>query len=284
MAFYREVDGDIVRDYALERCELLHIQTDRACLEVVPTRAFGRVLFLDNQMQLAERDEYIYHEMLVHPCLSLCQTRRTVCILGGGDGCAAREVLRWPDVDSVTVIDWDKDLTDLFRFVLSDINKDSFRNPRVHIENEDIFALGKQMRSYDCILVDLIDLDYEQPEQADLFFAALHLVKQWCVESGSFVFNLGGILPWETARIQWALQTARSNLSMSLQVYKVFVPSFAREWCFLIGSNTKEPSSEFPEGLRYASPELFASACRWSKPWPLPELNDHLVPPRTAPQ
>ena len=92
MAVYRENDGFLVREYELTHSAIVQKQTKKAFLEIVPTKEYGTALFLDGELQLTEKDEYIYHESLVHPCLMTAITRKKVCILGGGDGCAAREV------------------------------------------------------------------------------------------------------------------------------------------------------------------------------------------------
>ena len=70
MFFYRETDGFIEREYKIVKV-LEHLETDKALIEVVDTKEFGYALFLDGQLQMTMKDEYIYHEMLVHPIMSL---------------------------------------------------------------------------------------------------------------------------------------------------------------------------------------------------------------------
>ena len=71
-------------------------------------------LYIDDVLQSDIRDEYIYHEALVHPAMSHTLSRERVLILGGSEGCTAREVLKWNDVRSVTQVDWDEQLCDAF--------------------------------------------------------------------------------------------------------------------------------------------------------------------------
>src|SRR5436190_3229464 len=98
-------------------------------------------LFLSSHLQFSSRDEYRYHEALVHPGLAAIPGARRVLVLGGGDGLAVREVLKYPDVQSITLVDLDREMTDLFTThqVLSQLNRHSFRNPRVRIVNADAF-------------------------------------------------------------------------------------------------------------------------------------------------
>lgn len=267
MAVYRETDGDIVREYTLEGSKtIFRKQCDFALLEVVPTKAFGLSLFLDNELQFSEFDEYIYHEMLIHPCLSLSNEQRSVCIIGGGDGCAAREVLRWSSVEAVDLIDWDSTVTNLFKHTFSYLNSGSLDDPRILLENKNIQSCIHDERSYDCIVVDLLDPDFSKENQEHLWYDVLFLVKHWIKPGGSIVINLGGILPGDTANVEIFSAFLQDRLGLPYRLYKVFVPSFAREWCFaLIGSTDPELRNNLPSNLRYLSDDLWKAATTWSR-------------------
>jgi spermidine synthase len=249
METYREQDGHIIREYALEQESLVRKQTEKALIEIVNTKAFGAALFVDNQLQLTFRDEYIYHEMLVHPCLSSSQSRKRICILGGGDGCALREVLKWPDVEHIDVLDWDKEMIELFSKSYAFQNMWSFENPKVTVEIKDVRACLGESRTYDCILVDLLD---PEESQSDLWQDILRIVKSWILPGGSIGFNTGGITPWQTDTLNWLLQHIESSPLFRRHLYKTFVPSFAREWCFLLlnKANILEMKN-LPSNLRY---------------------------------
>ena len=267
MAVYRETDGDIVREYALEGSKtLFRKQCDFALLEIVPTKAFGSCLFLDNELQFSEFDEYIYHEMLIHPCLSLSNQRKSVCIIGGGDGCAAREVLKWEDVDTVDLIDWDSTVTKLFKHTYSYVNSGSLDDPRILIQNNNIQSYIHEERAYDCIVVDLLDPDFSKENQDHLWYDVLFLVKQWINPGGCIVINLGGILPGDTANVEIFTALLQDRIDLPHRLYKVFVPSFAREWCFaLIGPTESELRNNLPSTLRYLSDSVWKAANTWSE-------------------
>lgn len=264
MAVYRETDGDLVREYPLEVGPILRKQTDKALVELIPTKAYGLAFFLDNQLQLTERDEKVYHEMLVHPAMALTSFRDSVCILGGGDGCAVREVLKWPEVKQVTLIDWDKEVTDLFTGLYSDLNERAFQDPRVTIENRDVREIVSENRTYGCLLIDLIDLDVSDTSQQYLFQLLLKVAYKWCCPGGSVVLNLGGITPWDFEGLHWAAEHLK-QLAWPLTFYKVFVPSFGREWVFgLATQNDRLPFDEIPKGLTQLCEETWQASRTWS--------------------
>lgn len=117
-------------------------------------------LYLNDNLQFSTFDEPMYHEVLVHPIMQVLQTPKNILILGGGDGCAARELLKYNEVSKITLVDLDKKLTDLFieKDVLAAINKHSLTNPKVTVINEDGFSyMSKTKTFYDLIIIDLPD-------------------------------------------------------------------------------------------------------------------------------
>jgi spermidine synthase len=249
MSVYREKDGLLVREYSLATNGWITHKTEKANIDIVPTKEFGQALFIDGEMQLAFQDEYIYHEMLVHPCLSSSSARKRVCIIGGGDGCALREVLKWKDVEHVDILDWDEKLIQLFQTTYASVNSWSYEDNRVSIETNDIRTYKHTKRFYDCILVDLLDPD---TSQSDLWLDIFEIIKSWIVPGGSIVLNAGGITPWHTTTMNWLLQHVESTIHFRRHMYKVFVPSFAREWCFLLLNKAKKVElSNLPSNLRY---------------------------------
>ncbi|MFH9957853.1 polyamine aminopropyltransferase [Streptomyces roseolus] len=119
-------------------------------------------LYLDGRLRVAGEDEYRYHEALVHPAMNGPHAR--VLIVGGGDGLAAREVLRHPGVRSVTVVELDPGVVRLARTdpALAALNGHAFRDPRVEVVHADAFhwlrgAAGHVQERYDVVISDLPD-------------------------------------------------------------------------------------------------------------------------------
>ncbi|MEM6261093.1 MAG: polyamine aminopropyltransferase [Bacteroidota bacterium] len=117
-------------------------------------------LYLNSNQQFSTRDEVMYHEPLVHPGMRLSPSSRNVLILGGGDGCAAREVLKYPEVEKITLVDLDPAVTDLAKThpVLTEVNQYSLEHPKVTVLNQDGYQYIEETEEfYDVILIDLPD-------------------------------------------------------------------------------------------------------------------------------
>jgi spermidine synthase len=117
-------------------------------------------LFINGNEQFSSIDEERYHEPLVHPALNLAGGRSSVLILGGGDGLGAREVLKYPEVEKITLVDLDPAMTTLAREhpVLLKLNNGSLKDPRVKVINKDAYRfLEDTGELYDVIIVDLPD-------------------------------------------------------------------------------------------------------------------------------
>ncbi|MGE0310878.1 MAG: polyamine aminopropyltransferase [Lautropia sp.] len=117
-------------------------------------------LYLNRNLQFSSRDEHRYHEALVHPVLAAHPAPRQVLILGGGDGLAAREVLRHPGVERVTLVDLDPRMTELFSTMpmLTALNQGSLSDPRLDRVVADAFTWLEQTdRMFDIAIVDLPD-------------------------------------------------------------------------------------------------------------------------------
>src|SRR3569833_481133 len=89
-------------------------------------------LFLNSHLQFSSRDEYRYHEALVHPGLSAVSVPRHVLVLGGGDGLAVREILKYPQIESITLVELDPEMTHIFSTnpLVTALNKNSFHDPK----------------------------------------------------------------------------------------------------------------------------------------------------------
>jgi spermidine synthase len=122
----------------------------------------GYALFLNGNLQFNSFDEYRYHEALVHPAFAAFSgDAKRVLVLGGGDGLALREILKYPSVEFVQLVDLDPEMTGISRKVpaLDELNKHSFDDPRVHVTNADAFVWldATQTEPFDVAIVDFPD-------------------------------------------------------------------------------------------------------------------------------
>jgi spermidine synthase len=122
----------------------------------------GYALFLNGNLQFNSFDEYRYHEALVHPAFAAFSgDAKRVLVLGGGDGLALREILKYPSVEFVQLVDLDPEMTGISKKVpaLDELNKHSFDDPRVHVTNADAFVWldATQTEPFDVAIVDFPD-------------------------------------------------------------------------------------------------------------------------------
>ncbi|GAA3226252.1 polyamine aminopropyltransferase [Oerskovia jenensis] len=192
-------------------------------------------LYLSDQLQFSSLDEARYHETLAHATLTSVAAPASVAILGGGDGLLAREVLRYPSVREVTVVDLDPAVTELARTnrLVSDLNEHSFDDPRVSVVNGDAFRfMDTTDQTFDAILVDLVDPSNERIAKlySTEFYAmvANHLRPGgvYATQATSSYFTPHAF--WQVAATVRAGSPGRTVVPLSVNV-----PSFG-EWGFVL--------------------------------------------------
>ena len=218
-------------------------------------------LFLNSHLQFSSRDEYRYHEALIHPGLSAVPVPRHVLVLGGGDGLAVREILKYPQVETITLVDLDPEMTRLFSThpMLTALNQKSFLSPKVHTINADAFPwVDSNTDSFDFIVIDFPDpTNYSLGKLYTTAFykaVARHLSAQglMVVQSTSPMFARDSY---------WCIAKTIHDAGLQTYPYHVYVPSFG-EWGFVIaGNRSYSPPATLPPGLRFVDaqglPSLF---------------------------
>jgi spermidine synthase len=127
---------------------------------VITRNPAGFQLFLNGNLQFSSADEYRYHEALVHPAMASLAAPKRVLILGGGDGLAAREVLKYPGVERVVLVDLDPKMTALWKAFppLEELSRRSLGDPRVTVVNRDAMIWIEETREqFDAAIVDFPD-------------------------------------------------------------------------------------------------------------------------------
>ena len=218
-------------------------------------------LYLNGHLQFASRDEYRYHEGLVHPGLASARARGRVLILGGGDGLAVREVLKYPDVQRITLVDLDEGMTALFRSHprLTSLNARSLNDARVNVVNADAFTwLGANAAQFDFIIIDFPDPS--NYHVGKLYTSAFYRLVKQHLAPGAFIV-VQSTSPMFARQSYWSIVTTLEGAGLRTWPYHVYVPSFG-EWGFVIaGLDSYAPPSQLPSDLRYltaaAVPSLF---------------------------
>lgn len=132
-------------------------QTEFQRIDIFESKEFGRMMVLDGYVMLTEKDEFIYHEMIVHVPMAVHPNPKRVLIIGGGDGGTARELLRYKNVESVDLVEIDERVVDISRKYLPQ-TACSFDDERLHCYFEDGLKFIRHCNNeYDLIIVDSTD-------------------------------------------------------------------------------------------------------------------------------
>ena len=220
---------------------LKDVRTSRADIQYLETSDHGNVLFMDAEIQLATSDEYRYHEMLVHPIMKKMNGKELdVLIIGGGDGCAAREVYKWTNVSSVTVVDYDEYFVNEFgRGVLATLNKQVFSRDSIrHVCLDARTFVFNTTKHFDVIFLDLPDPD--SPEMVTLYSELIMTLKWLLKDNGGVGMHVGPALlnpnhkNWGMiANFRDMLLHTFNGQNPSVKFNTCYVPSFSNEWAFL---------------------------------------------------
>lgn len=218
-------------------------------------------LYLNTHLQFSSRDEHRYHEALVHPGLAAVPGARNLLVLGGGDGLAVREMLKYPSVERITLVDLDPEVTRLFAThpVLTAINRGALKHPKVRVINDDAFPwLEANEESYDFIVMDF-------PDPTNFSLGKLYTTAFYRLLARRL--NQGGLAvtqstsPLFARRSFWCVAETMKQAGLRVYPYHAYVPSFG-EWGFILaGKRPYEPPAALPEGLKFLTtamlPQLF---------------------------
>ena len=138
--------------------EFERFRTPLQTVDVHETATFGKLFRLDGHFMTSERDEFFYHENLIHPAAITHPLPTTALIIGGGDGGSAEELLKHKSIQSVTLVEIDMAVVDIARKYLASVHRGAFDNPRLSLRIEDGFAFVRNTTAhYDLIILDLTD-------------------------------------------------------------------------------------------------------------------------------
>ncbi len=238
---------------------------------VVTKRHRHLQLFLNGNLQFSTRDEHRYHEALVHPVMqtqsqqvSAMRPTISVLILGGGDGMAAREVLKYDRVSDITLVDLDKKITDVFthepRF--STLNHGALSDKKVRVINQDAYQwLEKRAgdRLFDVVIIDLPDPS--QYSLAKLYSVSMYrLVKMHLAAGGHVVVQATS--PYYAPQSFWSINETLKAAGFATTPYHAYVPSFG-EWGFIVARSPQagqfQPPAHYDKPMRFLSPAVSAA-------------------------
>ena len=242
------------------KMELEHMKSEFQDIHVFDTYDYGKLLVIDGTVQLTERDEFVYHEMISHPPLLTHPDPKRILIIGGGDGGTAREVLKH-GVEDVHVVDIDKAVVDISRRYFPEVSS-SYEDPRVKLHIEDGVEYVKREGNFDIIIVDSTD---PVGKAVGLFEEDFYRNVKNALNPGGVVVQQSGTPIYHMEEVCGVLKNMRKFFTHAA-LYLAFIPTYpSGMWAFTMGSD--EPL-RIRRGLnfetRYFSEELYLS--------PLPEF------------
>ncbi|MBT4790037.1 MAG: polyamine aminopropyltransferase [Halobacteriovoraceae bacterium] len=220
--------------------------------KLIITKGNDLKLFINGNLQFSSMDEYRYHEALIHPAMGSRTDIKKVLVLGGGDGFAIREILKYPQVESITLVDLDPLMTKIFKSnqQLVELNNGALNSSKVKIINDDAFVWmkNKNKQKFDFIVIDF-------PDPSNFSLGKLYsksffkIVKNTLSDEGLMVIQ--STSPYFARKSFWCVGNTIDHVGLRTTPYHAYVPSFG-EWGYFIASKTayKIPTS-FVEGLKF---------------------------------
>ena len=234
----------------------------------------GYALFLNGNLQFNSFDEYRYHEALVHPAFAAFGANpKRVLVLGGGDGLALREILKYPSVEFVQLVDLDPAMTDLSKSlpVLAELNHHSFENRKVSVVNTDAFVWldDVQVKPFDIAIVDF-------PDPNNFALGKLYttrfynLLKSKLKPDSSVVIQTTS--PLIARKSFWCVVKTLETSGFIVKPYQTTVPSFGI-WGFALAKMQPFEAPQKPPPnveLKFLNDKSFASMFEFSSDTNLP--------------
>lgn len=241
-------------------------QTPYQHVQVWETDAFGRLLTLHGVVMLTDRDEFVYHEMISHPALCLLPDPRRVLVVGGGDGGAAREILRHPQIEHVDMVEIDEVVLDVARTYFPAVSA-GLDDPRlrVHIGDGIEFVRNAAGGSYDLVVVDSTDpVGMAEGLFGEAFYRDCARVLD---DAGILVAQMESPFDREFRATIHAAQTLLRRIFPITETYLAFISTYAMGmWSFALASQRLHPVHDYKRAAAEARLRPFADSLQYYNP------------------
>jgi len=225
--------------YGYQLGRLLHReQSAYQLIEVFESPQFGNLFRLDGDYMTSERDEFFYHEAMIHPAAIAIGSPKHALILGGGDGGSAEELLKYPSIERVVIAELDEAVLRISRRYFGAIHRGALDDPRVDVRIGDGFAFVAQTQeSFDLVILDLTDPD--TPAQALYSEANFAAIRQRLKPQGAMVLHTGAPIfkPEAVASLHAALRRQFKHVAP----LGLYVPLYGSYWSMAICSEQTDP-------------------------------------------
>ena len=224
-------------------------QTEFQSIDIINTGSFGICLALDGKIQSSERDEFIYHQALVHPAMLTHPKPEKVFIAGGGEGATLREVLAHNTVGKVVMVDIDEEVVDVCRRFLPSFHQNSFDDPRVELHFADARKyLEKSNDEFDIIIIDLADPLAQGPARLLYTQEFYKIVNQRLCTDGIMSVQAESV-GWTDLENFIAIVSTLRTVFPVVRPYQAHIPSFTDLWGFASASQNLDPTNLTPEEI-----------------------------------
>jgi spermidine synthase len=243
---YDEINPDLVQLHRIKKV-VYSGRTKFQSIEIVDTASFGICLVLDGKIQSSERDEFIYHEALVHPAMISHACPETVFIAGGGEGATLREVLAHKTLKRVVMVDIDTQVIDICRHYLPLFHRGSFDDSRLELCFADARRyLQKTKDRFDVVIIDLVEPLKEGPACLLYTQEFYQLVKERMNPDGIMSVQ-SGASGWTNLQNFTAIINTLKSVFAIVCPYQAYVPSFVDLWGFATASQSINPTKLLPD-------------------------------------
>ncbi len=205
-------------------------------MHIIDCGTFGKALILDGKWQSCTADEFLYHEPLVHPACMFHGAPRKVLVLGGGEGAAVREVLKWNTIEKVVMVDIDGEVVEACREHLPEMHQGAFDDPRTEVQIRDALdVLDESENEWDIIISDLSDPIEDGPSFKLFTKEYFEKCRRALCADGYFVVQAGPIAGPDQ-RLHVRLVKTVQAVFPHVVSYSSQVPTYAIPWGFIVGS------------------------------------------------
>jgi spermidine synthase len=220
--FEEKLYRDVRQSFAVSK--ILHrAQSEHQDVVVFENPVYGRVLALDGVVQVTQKDEYVYHEMMSHVPILAHGKAKDVLVVGGGDGGILREVLRHRSVKSATLVEIDRSVVDMCRKWMPSVSAGAFDDGRADIVIADGAAfVAKTDKRFDVIIVD--STDPIGPGEV-LFAERFYKACKRCLKAGGILVNQNGVPFLQPGEIPMTARRRRKAFKVA-SFYMAAVPSY----------------------------------------------------------
>ncbi|WP_226036550.1 polyamine aminopropyltransferase [Aquibacillus saliphilus] len=214
---------------------IIHMEESEYQKIVLTRQADDTRLYLNGGLQLSSIDEYRYHEILVHPAMAYAEKQENILVLGGGDGIAVKEVLKYADTKNIKLVDLDPAVVELANRnnYLLELNEESLKNSKVEVVNQDAFEfLETTDEWFDVIIIDLPDPNNESLNK--LYTREFYsLARNHLLPGGAMMVQATS--PVFANEVYWTISTTIESTNLYVENLHADIPSFGN-WGFVMAS------------------------------------------------